>query len=120
MKGFNMSNENEKKEISFFPTGNKVVIVLEREKEKTAGGIIIPNVAKVKPIVARVVAVGPGRINEYGNLIPVNCKVGDRIMFSKMVGLPFKYNGDEYMAIPDSDIVCIIAEDAEVEASSLF
>lgn len=99
------------------PTYNKIILKVEEVKEKTHGGIILAPMSKDKPITARVVAVGPGRYDN-GVLIPTCVKVGARVVFTKLVGMPFKYNGEEFIAIPDSDIVMEIPEGAEIEYTS--
>lgn len=96
------------------PTYNKIILEIEKTKERSQGGIIIPNMSKEKPITARVIAAGPGRY-ENGTLIPTCVKVGDRVVFTKLVGMPFKCNGKEYIAIPDADIVMKIPEGVEIE-----
>ena len=106
-------------DLKFNPTYNKVVIEIEKEKEVTAGGLYIPNMAKSKPITAKVVATGPGRY-ENGVLIPCCVNVGDRVMFSKMIGMPFNCDGKDYLTIPDAEIVCKIADDAIIEESTIF
>ena len=80
-------NEMENNEV-FKPTYNKIILKVENVKEKTQGGIILPNMSKEKPITARVVAAGPGRYDN-GVLIPTCVKVGARVVFTKLVGMPF-------------------------------
>jgi chaperonin GroES len=89
------------------PLGDRVVLrALERE-EKTSSGILLPDTAKEKPQEAEVVFVGPGRY-EDGNLIAVDVKVGDRVIFSKYAGTEVKYDGVEYLIVRESDILAVV------------
>lgn len=106
-------------DVPFKPTYSKVVLQIEKEKEVTNGGIVIPSMAKVKPITAKVVAAGPGRY-ENGTFIPTCVKVGDRVVFSKMIGMPFKCNGQDYIVVPDVEIVLNIEDGVEIEATTIF
>ncbi len=91
------------------PLGDRVLIQrLEEEEEKTAGGIYIPDTAKEKPQRGKVVAVGPGRMNEDGKLLPMNVKEGDLVLFGKYSGSDIKIDGVEYMIIKEDEIYGII------------
>ncbi len=85
-------------------------IILKRleEEEKTKGGIIIPDTAKEKPIEGRVIAVGDGRIKEDGTKIPLEVKVGDRVLFSKYGGTEIKIDGEEHLMMREEDILAIV------------
>ncbi len=76
--------------------------------EKTAGGIIIPDTAKEKPQQGKVVAVGPGGRDENGKLIPIDVKVGDRVLFGKWSGTEVKIDGVEYLIMKESDIMGVL------------
>jgi chaperonin GroES len=84
-----------------------VVRRLEAE-EKTAGGIIIPDTAKEKPMEGEVVAVGPGARDETGKLVPLDVKSGDRILFGKWSGTEVKLDGEELLIMKESDIMGIV------------
>jgi len=84
-----------------------VVRRLEAE-EKTAGGIIIPDTAKEKPMEGEVIAVGPGARDEAGKLVPLDVKAGDRILFGKWSGTEVKLDGEELLIMKESDIMGII------------
>ncbi len=91
------------------PLGDRVLVQrLEEAEEKTAGGIIIPDTAKEKPQRGKVVAVGPGRMNEDGKLLPMNVKVGDEVLFGKYSGSDVKIDGVEYLIIKEDEIYGII------------
>ena len=79
---------------------------------KTAGGIIIPDTAKEKPQEGRVVAIGPGGRDEAGKLIPIDVKVGDRVLFGKWSGTEVKIDGVEYLIMKESDIMGVIEQTA--------
>jgi len=77
-------------------------------EEKTAGGIIIPDTAKEKPQEGEIIAVGSGARDESGKLVPLDVKVGDRILFGKWSGTEVKLNGEELLIMKESDIMGII------------
>jgi chaperonin GroES len=77
-------------------------------EEKTAGGIIIPDTAKEKPMEGEVIAVGPGARNEQGALVPLDVKAGDKILFGKWSGTEVKLDGEELLIMKESDIMGII------------
>jgi chaperonin GroES len=76
--------------------------------EKTAGGIIIPDTAKEKPMEGEVVAVGPGARNEQGQLVPMDLKAGDRILFGKWSGTEVKIDGEELLIMKESDVMGVL------------
>ena len=79
-------------------------------EEKTAGGIIIPDTAREKPQQGKVVAVGPGGRDENGKLIPLDLKVGDRVLFGKWSGTEVKIEGVEYLIMKESDVMGVLTE----------
>ncbi|WAA12578.1 co-chaperone GroES [Fervidibacillus halotolerans] len=92
----------------FKPLGDRVVIELLETEEKTASGIVLPDTAKEKPQEGKVVAVGNGRVLDSGERVPVEVKVGDRIIFSKYSGTEVKYEGKEYLILRESDILAVV------------
>ena len=92
------------------PLHDRVVIERIEAEAKSAGGIIIPDTAKEKPQEGRVVAVGPGGRDESGKLIPIDVKVGDRILFGKWSGTEVKIDGVEYLIMKESDIMGVLEE----------
>ena len=78
--------------------------------EKTAGGIIIPDTAKEKPSQGEVIAVGPGGRDEAGKLIPIDIKVGDRVLFGKWSGTEVKIDGEELLIMKESDIMGVLTD----------
>ena len=92
------------------PLQDRVIVKRIEEEEKTKGGIIIPDTAKEKPQEGKVVAVGKGKITEEGKLIPLDVKVGDRILFGKYSGTEVKIEGVEHLMMREEDILGIIEE----------
>ncbi|OQX88121.1 MAG: co-chaperone GroES [candidate division Zixibacteria bacterium 4484_93] len=90
------------------PLGDRVILKPLKEEEKVKGGIIIPDTAKDKPQRGKVVAVGPGRLDEEGKRIPIDVKVGDSVIYSKYAGSEVKIDDEEYLILHDSDILAII------------
>ena len=94
--------------MKFRPLHDRVVIRRLEAEEKTAGGIIIPDTAKEKPMEGEVVAVGPGARDETGKLVPLDVKSGDRILFGKWSGTEVKLDGEELLIMKESDIMGIV------------
>ncbi|WP_298421542.1 co-chaperone GroES [Rhodoblastus sp.] len=94
--------------MAFRPLHDRVVLRRLEGEEKTKGGIIIPDTAKEKPQEGEVVAVGPGARDEVGNLIPLDVKAGDRVLFGKWSGTEVKIDGQELLIMKESDILGIV------------
>ena len=94
--------------MNFRPLHDRVVVRRLTAEEKTAGGIIIPDTAKEKPMEGEIVAVGPGSRNEQGQLVTLDVKAGDKILFGKWSGTEVKLNGEELLIMKESDIMGII------------
>ena len=92
----------------FRPLHDRVLVRRIDAEEKTAGGIIIPDTAKEKPMEGEVVAVGPGARDEKGALVPLDVKAGDRILFGKWSGTEVKLDGVEYLIMKESDIMGVL------------
>ncbi|MFL5283359.1 co-chaperone GroES [Rhodopila globiformis] len=103
--------------MSFRPLHDRVVVRRLTAEEKTAGGIIIPDTAKEKPMEGEVIAVGPGGRNEQGQLVPLDVKAGDRILFGKWSGTEVKLDGEELLIMKESDIMGIIDASAKKKAA---
>ncbi len=97
-------------DVKLRPLGDRVVVEPIEEEERTAGGIILPETAKEKPQQGKVIAVGPGARDENGNRIPMDVKVGDRVLFAKYAGTEVKLgSGDnKVLVLRESDILAII------------
>jgi chaperonin GroES len=95
--------------LKFRPLHDRVVVKRIEADEKTAGGIIIPDTAKEKPMKGEIIAVGPGGRDESGKLIPIDVKAGDKVLFGKWSGTEVKLDGDELLIMKESDIMGVIA-----------
>jgi chaperonin GroES len=93
--------------MSFRPLHDRVLVKRIESEEKTAGGIIIPDTAKEKPIEGEVVAIGAGAIDETGKVRPLDVKVGNRVLFGKWSGTEVKLEGKDYLVMKESDIMGI-------------
>ena len=94
--------------MKFRPLHDRVVIRRLNAEEKTAGGIIIPDTAQEKPMEGEVVAVGPGARNEQGQIVALEVRAGDRILFGKWSGTEVKLDGEELLIMKESDIMGVI------------
>jgi chaperonin GroES len=94
--------------MKFRPLHDRVVVRRIESEDKTAGGIIIPDTAKEKPQEGEIVAVGPGGRDESGKLIPIDLKVGDRILFGKWSGTEVKIDSEELLIMKESDVMGVI------------
>ena len=92
------------------PLHDRILVKRIEEETKTKGGIIIPDTAKEKPLEAKVVAVGNGKILEDGKVRPLDVKVGDRILFGKYSGQAVKVEGTEYLVMREDDIMGVVAK----------
>jgi chaperonin GroES len=90
------------------PLQDRVIVKRLEEEEKTKGGIIIPDTAKEKPQEGKVIAVGKGKVTEDGKLIPLDVKVGDKILFGKYSGTEIKIGGEEHLIMREEDILGVI------------
>jgi chaperonin GroES len=90
------------------PLQDRIIVKRLEEEEKTKGGIIIPDSAKEKPQEGKVIAVGKGKLTDEGKLIPLDVKVGDRILFGKYSGTEVKIEGEEHLIMREEDILGII------------
>jgi chaperonin GroES len=90
------------------PLQDRVIVKRIQEEEKTKGGIIIPDTAKEKPQEGKVVAVGKGKANEDGKVVPLDVKVNDRILFGKYSGSEITIDGEEHLIMREEDILGVI------------
>jgi len=95
--------------MNFRPLHDRVVVKRIESEAKTASGIIIPETAKEKPMEGEIVAVGNGARNEAGNVVALEVKKGDRVLFGKWSGTEIKIDGEDYLVMKESDIVGILA-----------
>ena len=90
------------------PLHDHVLVIRQESEQKTAGGIIIPDTAKEKPIEGRLVAVGPGKMNKDGKRIPMEVKEGDRVLFGRYAGTEIKIDGVEHLMMRVDDILGVL------------
>jgi chaperonin GroES len=90
------------------PLNDRVLVLRIEEEEKTSGGIIIPDTAKEKPQEGKIVAVGPGKVDDDGKRIPLEVKKNDRVLFGKYSGTDIKIDGVEHLIMREDDILGII------------
>ena len=96
--------------MKFRPLHDRVVVRRIDEDTKTAGGIIIPDTAKEKPVQGEVIAVGPGARDESGQLVALEVKKGDRVLFGKWSGTEVKIDGQELLIMKESDIMGVLTD----------
>ncbi len=94
--------------MTFRPLHDRILVRRIEAEEKTAGGIIIPDTAKEKPQEGEVVAVGPGGRDDAGKLVPLDVKVGDRILFGKWSGTEIRLNGEDLLVMKEADVMGVI------------
>src|ERR671932_520461 len=94
--------------MAFRPLHDRVLIKRVEQEAKTAGGIIIPDTAKEKPMEGEVIAVGPGTRDENGKLQPLDVKAGDRVLFGKWSGTEVRIDGEDLLIMKESDIMGVI------------
>lgn len=90
------------------PLEDRIVVRPSESEATTASGLVIPDTAKEKPQEGEVVAVGPGRIDDNGNRVPIDVSVGDRVLYSKYGGTEVKYDGDEMLVLSARDVLAVV------------
>ena len=90
------------------PLEDRVVVEPKQAEDKTASGIILPDTAQEKPQEATIVAVGPGKASDSGNIVKMTVKVGDKVLYGKYSGTEVTYDGIEYLIMRESDILAIL------------
>ena len=91
------------------PLSDRLVVKRTQEEEKTKGGIIIPDTAKEKPLEGVVVAVGNGTVLKSGKVVPLDVKVGDKILFGKYSGTDLKLDGEEVLILREDEVLAVLA-----------
>ena len=94
--------------VSIKPLEDRVVIRQVEAERTTASGLVIPDTAKEKPQEGEVIAVGPGRVDDSGNRIPVDVKVGDVVIYSRYGGTEVKYDGQEFQILSSRDVLAVV------------
>jgi len=102
----------------FRPLHDRVVVRRIESEEKTTGGIIIPDTAKEKPQEGEIVAAGPGARNEKGELVPLELKAGDHVLFGKWSGTEVKIDGEDLLIMKESDVLGVIEQSARFKKAA--
>ena len=90
------------------PLNDRILVLRIEEEQKTSGGIFIPDTAKEKPLEGKIIAAGPGKIDDKGNRVPMAVKENDKVLFGKYAGTEIKLNGVEHLIMREDDILGII------------
>ena len=104
--------------MTFRPLHDRVLVRRVEADTKTAGGIIIPDTAKEKPQEGEVIAIGPGARDESGKLVPLDVKVGDRILFGKWSGTEIRIDGEELLIMKESDVMGIVEKTSNIRRAA--
>ena len=104
--------------MTFHPLHDRILVRRTEAEEKSAGGIIIPDTAKEKPMEGEVVAVGSGARDEAGKLVPLDVKVGDRILFGKWSGTEIKLGGEDLLIMKEVDVLGILDTPSAVKKAA--
>ena len=104
--------------MKFRPLHDRVVVRRVDEDNKTAGGIIIPDTAKEKPMQGEVIAVGPGARDESGKVVPLDLQAGDRVLFGKWSGTEVTIDGEELLIMKESDVMGVLEGTSSVRAAA--
>jgi len=94
--------------VAIRPLEDRILVQANEAETTTASGIVIPDTAKEKPQEGTVLAVGPGRVDDNGNRVPVDVQVGDTVLYSKYGGTEVKYAGEEYLVLSARDVLAVI------------
>ena len=94
--------------VNIKPLEDRIVVQTLEAEETTASGLVIPDTAKEKPQEGEVVAIGPGRIDDKGNRVPLDVAVGDKVIYSKYGGTEVKYSGQEYLILSARDVLAVV------------
>ena len=94
--------------VELMPLGDRVVVESVEQAQKSAGGVILPDTAKEKPQEGVIIAVGPGRKTDKGEVIKIDLKVGDKVIYSKYSGSEIKIEGKEYLIVSEKDVLAIV------------
>ena len=95
--------------VNIKPLEDRIVVKPLEAEQTTASGLVIPDTAKEKPQEGEVQAIGPGRIDDNGNRVPLDVAVGDKVIYSKYGGTEVKYGGDEYLILSARDVLAVVS-----------
>ena len=95
--------------VNIKPLEDRIVVKALEAEQTTASGLVIPDTAKEKPQEGEVVAIGPGRVDDNGNRVPLDVTVGDKVIYSKYGGTEVKYAGDEFLILSARDVLAVVS-----------
>ena len=95
--------------VNIKPLEDRIVVKALEAEQTTASGLVIPDTAKEKPQEGEVVAIGPGRIDDNGNRVPLDVSVGDKVIYSKYGGTEVKYGGEEFLILSARDVLAVVS-----------
>ena len=95
--------------VNIKPLEDRIVVKSVEAEQTTASGLVIPDIAKEKPQEGEVIAVGPGRVDDNGNRVPVDVAVGDKVIYSKYGGTEVKFGGEEVLILSARDVLAVVA-----------
>lgn len=104
--------------MKFRPLHDRILVRRVDEEAKTTGGIIIPDTAKEKPIQGEIIAAGPGSRDQSGKLVPLDVKVGDRVLFGKWSGTEVRINGEDLIIMKESDVLGVVDGKVSIRAAA--
>lgn len=96
--------------VNIKPLEDRIVVKSSEAEQTTASGLVIPDTAKEKPQEGEVLAIGPGRVDDNGNRIPLDVQVGDKVIFSKYGGTEVKFSGEEYLILSARDVLAVVTK----------
>ena len=95
--------------VTIKPLEDRILVQPLEAEQTTASGLVIPDTAKEKPQEGKVLATGPGRIDDNGNRVPLDVSVGDKVIYSKYGGTEVKYSGEEYLILSARDVLAVVS-----------
>ena len=95
--------------VNIKPLEDRIVVKALEAEQTTASGLVIPDTAKEKPQEGEVVALGPGRVDDSGNRVPIDVSVGDKVIYSKYGGTEVKYAGEEFLILSARDVLAVVS-----------
>jgi len=95
--------------VNIKPLEDRIVVKALEAEQTTASGLVIPDTAKEKPQEGEVIAIGPGRVDDNGNRVPLDITIGDKVIYSKYGGTEVKYAGDEYLILSARDVLAVVS-----------
>ncbi len=96
--------------VNIKPLEDRIVVKALEAEQTTASGLVIPDTAKEKPQEGEVIAIGPGRVDDNGNRVPLDINIGDKVIYSKYGGTEVKYDGEDYLILSARDVLAVVSK----------